>query len=633
MERMEAIRVLELFGIPAGADAAARDIREMLARLIRAESLRLGEAQTARDIVSRVPGGVDPCGYLFLAAMFLSQREGSTFLRPEKGVPLLRRGGILEAPEPGEPSNEAYALAAEKLWSRAIRAAEAFAGDAVTEDGGRWFFQKNFHAVRAVSEALRRLAAEKPERVPSAEALARACAFRGFRLNAAQLRAVQAAAERRFAVITGGPGTGKTTIVCALLRALIGPDLAPEEIALTAPTGRAAQRMGEALREQCAAAEGLEEELRERIGSLTGTTIHTLLGGFAPNWKHHAGNPLGCKLVVVDESSMVDVRLMRALVEALPPGCRLVLLGDRDQLPSVEAGAVLGDVVGGGGDMTVQLTESNRFRGDLAACAAAVNAGDAEAFAAHAIPLPAGEGAWTAILDDPAAENRCFSYELAAAARPAFAQERLTQWAAACGVLAEGELARLCADPALADDPALTEGVLTDRARAIFRVLNRARILTVVRGGPFGAAGVNALLLRKRRGGAAFGAWPPGVPVIVTRNTPSRNLWNGDIGVIVRGASGPMAIFPRGDRVVRCPAALLPEHEPAYAVTVHKSQGSEFDNVLLLLPPDETSPLLTRALLYTGVTRARRRAVVMGTRPAFRRALATPLDRDSGIAL
>ena len=123
------------------------------------------------------------------------------------------------------------------------------------------------------------------------------------------------------------------------------------------------------------------------------------------------------------------------------------------------------------------------------------------------------------------------------------------------------------------------------------------------------------------------------MPVIVTRNTPSRNLWNGDIGVTVRGASGPMVLFPRGDRVVRCPLALLPEHEPAYAVTVHKSQGSEFGNVLLLLPPDETSPLLTRPLLYTGVTRARRRAVVMGTAAALTRALKTPLDRDSGISL
>ena len=628
MERMEALRMLELFGVPAGNGAAAREVRDVLARLIRAGSLRPGEAQTARDIVARVPESPDPCACLFLAAMFLSQREGSTFLRPEKGVPLLRRGGILEAPEPGDLSPEAYGETLARMWGRAERAAAALAGDAVVEDAGRWFFQKNFRAVQAVSEKLRELAAEPAGTSLSAEALARATAFRGFRLNEAQLRAVRLAAERRFAVITGGPGTGKTTIVCALLRALIGPELAPEEIALTAPTGRAAQRMGEALREQCAAAEGLDEEARARIGSLNGTTIHTLLGGFAPDWKHHAGNPLGCKLVVVDESSMVDVQLMRALVAALPPGCRLVLLGDRDQLPSVEAGAVLGDVVGGGGDLTVPLTESNRFRGDLAACAAAINAGDAMAFAARAVPLPAG--GWSAILDDPAAENQCFSCELAANIRPAALHERLTQWAAACGVLGEGELPRLCADPALAEDPALTEGILTDRARAIFRVLNRARILTVVRGGPFGAAGVNALLLRKLRGSAS-GAWPPGVPVIVTRNTPSRKLWNGDIGVVVQGASGPTAIFPRGDRVVRCPLALLPEHEPAYAVTVHKSQGSEFDNVLVLLPPDETSPLLTRPLLYTGVTRARRRAVVMGTAAALRRALSTPLDRDSGI--
>jgi exodeoxyribonuclease V alpha subunit len=124
-----------------------------------------------------------------------------------------------------------------------------------------------------------------------------------------------------------------------------------------------------------------------------------------------------------------------------------------------------------------------------------------------------------------------------------------------------------------------------------------------------------------------------GVPVIVTRNTPSRNLWNGDIGVTVEGPTGMVALFPRGDEVVACPVGLLPEHDVAYAITVHKSQGSEFDNVLVVLPDDESHPLLNRQLVYTGITRAKERAVILGTELALCTAIARKLERDTGIVL
>jgi exodeoxyribonuclease V alpha subunit len=194
---------------------------------------------------------------------------------------------------------------------------------------------------------------------------------------------------------------------------------------------------------------------------------------------------------------------------------------------------------------------------------------------------------------------------------------------------------RLASDRSLNGDLALTEGVNSPKARALFETLDRSRVLTVVRQGPFGVQGVNDLLVMKRFGGRmpVNPLEKPGVPVIVTRNTPARNLWNGDVGVTVEGPSGMVVLFPRGDKVVSCPVGLLPEHELAYAMTVHKSQGSEFENVLVVLPDDEKHPLLNRQVVYTGITRAKKRAVIAGTDAALATALSRKLERDTGLVI
>ena len=198
-----------------------------------------------------------------------------------------------------------------------------------------------------------------------------------------------------------------------------------------------------------------------------------------------------------------------------------------------------------------------------------------------------------------------------------------------------GKLVELASDPELKDDPALTEETYSKRAAAIFAELERSRMLTVVRNGPYGVHGINELLVKTRFGGRL--PFNPlvkaGVPVIVTRNTPARKLWNGDVGVTVEGRSGMVVMFPRGDKVVCCPVGLLPEHELAYAITVHKSQGSEFGNVLVVLPDDENHPLLNRQLVYTGITRAKKRAVILGTVAALNHAIETKVERDTGIVL
>lgn len=628
----ETVRRLALFGIPAH-DAAG--VRSMLGRLVFARSLSLGELQTARDIVRRAPLGEDePFAYLLVAALFLSQHEGNAFLRPEKGVGLLRMGGYLESDESAAPSNAAYGEQLASVWERALAAAEALDGDALVKrrgpSGVGWFFRRNAEAVTAVVKGLDALDAAPVTAAdaPTEGEVAAATAFDGFTLNARQVAAVRTVVARRFAVVTGGPGTGKTTIVCAFLRALMGRGLAPGEIALVAPTGRAAQRMGEALRAQCANAANLDGRIRAKIESLGGSTVHSLLGGCPPDWKHTAENKLPLKLVVVDEASMVDIQLMRALIDALPSDCRLVLLGDKDQLPSVDVGAVLGDLVDRRqGTSVVRLTVSNRFRGALADCAAAINAGDFAAFVTSAPDLGAAED-WTAHLAEESTENACFRLEWNGGVNLC---RLLTDWAERFGLLADGELAHLAADPALAEDDALVRGVNTSKARAIFAALDRSRILTVVREGAFGSHGVNDCLLRRRFGGRIpqNPLGEAGIPIIVTRNTAARDLWNGDVGVTVRGALGTVVLFPRGDRVVVCPVGLLPPHEIAYAITVHKSQGSEFGNVLVILPADVENPLLTRPLLYTGVTRAKKRAVVTGTGAAIEKALRTTVQRDT----
>ena len=327
MEIKEIVRRLSLFGIPRGD---SRVVREILARLVAADSISFGELQTARDIVGRSAGCENDAVYLFLAAMFISQRGGNAFLRAEKGATLLLQGGYVEDAQDGNAPNDEYAAMVQAEWDAAASAAEKLDGDIIAKrsssDGDSWFFQRNLAAVEAVSGALAERAAKADGEEALSEAeLDAAIGFEGFELNEKQVEAVRRVAQNRFVVVTGGPGTGKTTVVCAMLRALMARGIELDEIALAAPTGRAAQRMGEALRDQCARSRGLDMDMRKKIEALDGYTIHSLLGGFPPNWKYTEKNKLPLKLVVVDESSMVDLHLMKALIAALPDDCRLVL--------------------------------------------------------------------------------------------------------------------------------------------------------------------------------------------------------------------------------------------------------------------------------------------------------------------
>ncbi|HEX8791789.1 MAG TPA: exodeoxyribonuclease V subunit alpha [Polyangiaceae bacterium] len=458
-----------------------------------------------------------------------------------------------------------------------------------------------------------------------------------------QKRAVRAALTAPMALVTGGPGTGKTTIVLALLRALAWTGLPLDAIAIAAPTGKAAQRLQQSIAAGLAATRGDISDAALRSAAPAPQTVHRLLG-WSPGsgrFARHENDPLPHRVVIVDEASMIDLALMDRLLRALRSDARLVLLGDADQLPSIEAGAVFRDLCQALG--SVRLTTNLRVARDA----------DARRIvdAAQAINAGAVDDAWSAAVT-PRASVSALSLagvEHLRAPWSDVADDLLDLWWQD-RVDPSGDLARL------ASRVFHTMGGIVDAAGApdvqtLFDHHARARILcaTRIRGIPTSTETLNDALLRRLGGGVARGVrWrgrsartgtaelAPGAPVLVERNDYERALFNGDQGVVLRvaeagGAAVLAAVFPRGDRFEAFPLDTLPDLAPAFAVTVHKSQGSEFDHVALVLPETDM-PLLTRELLYTAVTRARRSVLLVGSDELLARAVTRTLERHSGIA-
>ena len=332
---------------------------------------------------------------------------------------------------------------------------------------------------------------------------------------------------------------------------------------------------------------------------------------------------------------MVDIYLMHALIAALKDDARLILLGDADQLPSVDTGAVLGDLTTIGlGAFVQKLEVCERAKGEVSDVAKAINGlplNDEDAakrmvngwlprqIQIEALPC-------TEQIDEGKSRFQWLCPK--ADIKKDGIQELYRKW------MSGSELAKK-ADDIQKSDKALG-GVKSDASEALFKELNRRRILTLVREGWYGVKEANAFLLKEAKTAAGMrGDYLSmvGVPIMVTHNTPERNLFNGDVGVTVRGPHGMVVLFPRGAKTIACPVALLPEHELAYAMTVHKSQGSEFENVMVVSPNDEKHPLLNRQIVYTGITRAKKRAVIVGTEKALTAALERKIERDTGIAL
>jgi exodeoxyribonuclease V alpha subunit len=441
-----------------------------------------------------------------------------------------------------------------------------------------------------------------------------------------QKAAAAVAVARGLCILSGGPGTGKTTTVVRVL-ALIGElhRHAPLRIALAAPTGKAAARMQEAVR-QARAQLPVSAEVQALIPD-SASTLHRLLGGTpeSAHFRFHRGRPLPLDMLVVDEASMVDLALMAKLVDALPAHARLLLVGDKDQLASVEPGAVLGSLcparnaytpafaswlrsvtgqdvpvdatsVSPLRDAIVLLERSYRFAagGGIAALAGAVRDGDA-ARALEAL-RSGGEIVW---VNEPMDRGR---------------------WRAAVE-----PHARRYAQAVGGGDPA-----------AAFGAFAEFRVLAAVRQGAAGVEWLNSefeRVLAAELGVTAARGWFAGRAIMVRHNHHGLHLFNGDIGVALNmaGEGGLRVVFQAPDGRYRMLApARLPEHEPAYALTIHKSQGSEFGHVLVLLPAAD-APVLTRELLYTAVTRARNRVEIWAPEEALRAAIGRRTERASGL--
>jgi exodeoxyribonuclease V alpha subunit len=446
----------------------------------------------------------------------------------------------------------------------------------------------------------------------------------GRRWTPSQAAAVAAALTRPVTLVSGGPGTGKTALIGGLVRAFQALGTPAEAIAVAAPTGRAASRIAE-----LAAADSLPATTLHRLLGFVGGRATTRRGRF----RYHENRPLPHAVVIVDEASMVGLALAEQLVRALRPDAQLVLVGDADQLPAVDAGGVFRDLA----PLALRLAESHRMDPSDPAGAALLEAALAAAsgtFDGHGGPparrpseLP---GSGFSRLE-PAAGD--VDRRLLAAF--------LEHWYAAHLAAAGGgrELGARLFELERDDESRLSPSDEPAVAR-LLDGLGRARILTVTRLGPAGSHAVNAALSRRTaadRGLApSAGDLPPGTPVLVTHNDYDRALYNGEEGVVVRAAApgaAPAArvAFRRGRSLALFSlASLAGAVEIAYASTVHKAQGSELDHAALLLP-EADMPLLTRELCYTAMTRARRSMVVVGRRAILDAALGRPLDRASGL--
>ncbi|KAF1686877.1 exodeoxyribonuclease V subunit alpha [Pseudoxanthomonas broegbernensis] len=622
----------------------------------------------------------DTPGEVLLAAALASHAVAAGRAGFDPAQPQALAGADVDWPAP-----EAWmrALAASRwVWRSEDGGAPAPADAPLVLEHGLLYLRRYREYERRLAAGLRRLGGQAPE-APGIAALAPLFARLFPRTGSGddrQARAAAVALRHSLVLVTGGPGTGKTTTIARLLVLLAAQAAqagrAAPRIALAAPTGRAAERMAESLRKaaQGLAAEGIDAPLLAPLAA-AGSTLHRLLGTIpdSSGFRHHADNPLELDVVVVDEASMIDLPLMAKLVDAVPDGARLVLLGDPDQLPSVEAGDVLAGILAAAGD-------GLRLHPDDTEALQPLLGDPVDAPPAAPVRIDRGPGAGADAVGTGATQARPPDSRLRGAPPQALPARhvRLTRgWrqsaaldlaplaaavregdaGAALDLLRGGRLDGVHYHPDAADPlqhPLQRERFLAHwtalaeagtPAQALIRA-GALRILTAVREGPQGAQTLNArieALLSQRlaaapqrsaaRAGRAQGGFFHGRLLLVTENSYRHRLFNGDIGICLRDDDGQlMAWFPgeHPDRPRAFHPATLPAHDSAFAMTVHKAQGSEFDAVWLALPAKDNR-VLSRELVYTGITRARSELHLAGRAQVLDTALRRHAVRWSGL--
>jgi exodeoxyribonuclease V alpha subunit len=446
-----------------------------------------------------------------------------------------------------------------------------------------------------------------------------------------QLVALFAALRNRFTIITGGPGTGKTTIIISILAKLLEHD-PDQRIAICAPTGKAAARIKESLNQEISHL-NCSRQIIEKLQKLNTSTIHRLLGPqyHSPFFKHDDKNKLPHDVVVVDESSMVDLPLMTKLLQAIRKETRIILLGDKDQLASVESGAVLNDLC-----ESAEINHFSRgFRDAFAACCRESpnlpSLSESELLDDHIIELKENyrfkDQGGIFNLKEAIRSGRSEKAKLILKSGD---QDLVGQQIPAIDHFSAA-IIRYIEELTI---PGLEERYVNyktcDSIQAAWRIISSFKILCSHKKGPFGADRINTMLKNRLLG---EGEYPPGLPIMVTQNQPDMQLYNGDIGLVWKENGQKRAFFPDvestgGLRSISL--SQLPVNKAVFAMTVHKSQGSGFEKVLLVLP-NRDSPLLTRELIYTGITRTRRECEIWTDYEIFEKAVSRRVSRNSGL--
>ncbi len=439
------------------------------------------------------------------------------------------------------------------------------------------------------------------------------------------------ALTRRLAVISGGPGTGKTTTVVRILALLLqqaGPE--PLKIGLAAPTGKAAARMMESIlaaKQSLAVSETIRSLIPERA-----ETLHRLLGSRVNtgHFRHDENNPLSLDVLIVDEASMIDLSMMAALMKALPASSRLILLGDKDQLSSVEAGTVLGDIcASAGGFSTGYQQQLSRITGEL--------------ITAELTPS-------MSISDSVVLLQKSHRFDAQSAIGQLARAVNQSNWPAVRAVLQKdqsGSVEWLNDGQQTTDQQLLSllKQNLTDyfqlidegaEAEQLLAAFDHFRILCAHREGPTGALALNQLIESRMITVPQpdSGEWYHGRPVMISQNDHELGLFNGDIGITVKKQNGDLRVcFPgqNNDHWREVNPLRLPAHSSAYAMTIHKSQGSEFERILLILP-EKISAILSCELLYTGITRAKSKVTLLASEAVLKASVVRQMQRESGLS-
>ncbi len=564
----------------------------LLATFNRADVLAAADVHVARRL-GTMTGEADDLVLLATALAVRAVRQGSTCvdLSTVSAMPL-EDDVVLPWPEP-------------TAWQAAVERSPLVTERVLRADNGLLYLDRYWREeVQVCDDLLTRLARPAPEVDTAALDAGVQRVFPGAGYDE-QRAAARAAAGRWTTVLTGGPGTGKTTTVAGLL-ALLAEQAELESggartlrIAISAPTGKASARLQQSVEEET---RKLPQADRARLGELKASTLHRLLGwrwDSSTRFRHNRANRLPHDVVVVDETSMVSLTMMARLLEAVRPDARLVLVGDPGQLASVEAGAVLADLVDGFGRRATSpvaaLTTAHRFGGGIAELAAALRGDDADRVVA--ILRSGGDVELIDPADDAAMERF-----------------RATVTEAALAV-------RLAAE--------------AGERQAAVDALDQHRLLCAHREGPYGVSGWNRQverLVADRTGVTHYDEWYAGRPVLVTANDYGQGLYNGDLGVTVRLVDGRLrVVVPGADGLKEFATTRMAGVQTVHAMTVHKSQGSQAREVSVVMPPDD-SPLLTHELFYTAVTRAQEKVRVIGTEESVRAAVARTVQRASGLA-